>query len=212
MTAGDAENGARRCIRPLPRRRLFTALPGLCLGVALPAAWTAAPGGAEVPRIKWRALMRPGWYPAAYFSRLPEPPDENLRDDDPRAREWLQQAIELGREAPPARQMAGRELRIAGFALPLARRGEDLTRFLITPYQGACVHTPPPPANQAIVVSAAPPLPAALAPYRLWVHGRLELRPQRTPYMHAAWHMQALGFSRFDEANEREYLPRYNSF
>jgi hypothetical protein len=74
------------------------------------------------------------------------------------------------------------------------------------------VHTPPPPANQAVVVDADTPLPAALAPYPLWVHGRLELRPQRTPYMHAAWHMQALGFARFDEAGEREYLPRYSPF
>jgi uncharacterized protein len=212
MTAGAAEDRAAGGASPLPRRRLFTALPGLCLGAALPTGWAAAPGGTEVPRVKWRALLRPGWQPAAYFSRLPAPAGAELRDDDPRARERLQQIIELGRDAPPAPQMAGREVRLAGFALPLAQHGEDLSRFLLTPYQGACVHTPPPPANQAVVVDAAPPLPAALAPYPVWVHGRLELQPQRTPYMHAAWHMRALGFEPFDETADRAFLPRYSVF
>jgi hypothetical protein len=40
-----------------------------------------------------------------------------------------------------------------GFALPLDYEGRQVTQFLLVPYWGACIHTPPPPLNQIVYVT-----------------------------------------------------------
>jgi hypothetical protein len=42
---------------------------------------------------------------------------------------------------------------MAGFVTPLAFQGTKITEFLLVPYVGACIHVPPPPANQIVLVS-----------------------------------------------------------
>ncbi len=44
----------------------------------------------------------------------------------------------------------GKQVRIAGYLLPLNYTGEYSTEFLLVPWVGACIHTPPPPKNQII--------------------------------------------------------------
>jgi hypothetical protein len=39
-----------------------------------------------------------------------------------------------------------------GFILPLEYAGTKVTEFLLVPWVGACIHTPPPPANQIVHV------------------------------------------------------------
>ena len=41
---------------------------------------------------------------------------------------------------------------MAGYALPLEFEGTEVKEFLLVPYVGACIHTPPPPANQIVHV------------------------------------------------------------
>jgi hypothetical protein len=49
----------------------------------------------------------------------------------------------------------GTEVAIVGFITPLEFEGEQITEFLLVPYFGACVHVPPPPANQIVLVTKA---------------------------------------------------------
>lgn len=46
----------------------------------------------------------------------------------------------------------GRQVSIAGYALPLEYSGKKITEFLLVPWVGACIHTPPPPPNQIVFV------------------------------------------------------------
>ena len=41
---------------------------------------------------------------------------------------------------------------LGGFLLPLEFSGKEVTEFLLVPWVGACIHTPPPPPNQIIHV------------------------------------------------------------
>ncbi|CAH0530366.1 DUF3299 domain-containing protein [Vibrio hippocampi] len=45
-----------------------------------------------------------------------------------------------------------RKVTIPGFVVPLEMDGMLTTKFLLVPIAGACIHTPPPPANQTIIV------------------------------------------------------------
>lgn len=46
---------------------------------------------------------------------------------------------------------------LSGYLLPLDLSGNAVTDFLLVPYVGACIHTPPPPQNQIVhAISATP--------------------------------------------------------
>lgn len=46
------------------------------------------------------------------------------------------------------------QVRMPGFALPLEMTDRMITEFLLVPWVGACIHTPPPPPNQIVYVVA----------------------------------------------------------
>ena len=46
----------------------------------------------------------------------------------------------------------GKTLRVSGFCLPLEYEGKKVKEFLLVPWVGACIHTPPPPPNQIVHV------------------------------------------------------------
>ena len=46
----------------------------------------------------------------------------------------------------------GQIVRIPGYALPLEHEDMGVKEFLLVPYVGACIHVPPPPANQTVYV------------------------------------------------------------
>ena len=48
--------------------------------------------------------------------------------------------------------MNGKNVRITGYLLPIEFSGDRIVEFLLVPTNGACVHTPVPPANQLIHV------------------------------------------------------------
>jgi hypothetical protein len=50
-------------------------------------------------------------------------------------------------------ELDNQELRIAGYPVPLQSNERGLyTSFFLVPYAGACIHVPPPPPNQIILV------------------------------------------------------------
>ena len=48
----------------------------------------------------------------------------------------------------------GRQISMPGYALPLEYSGTKITEFLLVPWVGACIHTPPPPPNQIVYVKS----------------------------------------------------------
>lgn len=51
----------------------------------------------------------------------------------------------------------GAIVRLSGFVLPLDYEGTGVKAFILVPYVGACVHVPPPPANQLVLVTTETP-------------------------------------------------------
>ena len=51
----------------------------------------------------------------------------------------------------------GKIVRLPGFIIPIEYSGSGVTAFLLAPYVGACVHVPPPPANQLVLVTTDTP-------------------------------------------------------
>ena len=51
----------------------------------------------------------------------------------------------------------GKIVRINGFVVPIEYSGDGIVAFILVPYVGACVHVPPPPANQLVFVTTNTP-------------------------------------------------------
>lgn len=80
-------------------------------------------------------------------------------------------------EAPIIQTYLGQRIRIAGFVVPLDASRDKSRPFLLVPYFGACIHTPPPPANQIILVTPGPDSKVKGVPQTMdtvWVEGLLE--------------------------------------
>ncbi len=58
-----------------------------------------------------------------------------------------------------------------------------MREFLLVPYFGACIHTPPPPRNQIILVKMeGRGVPLDLAVGAMWLEGTLKVSSQDTEY------------------------------
>ena len=51
----------------------------------------------------------------------------------------------------------GRIVRLPGFIVPIDFDGTAVSAFILVPFVGACVHVPPPPANQLVFVTTETP-------------------------------------------------------
>ena len=50
--------------------------------------------------------------------------------------------------------LEGQRIELAGFMVPIEVKGQSVSQFLLVPEAGQCVHVPPPPLNQTLLVDA----------------------------------------------------------
>lgn len=74
----------------------------------------------------------------------------------------------------------GAYIKMPGFMIPFDLTSEGVTDFMLVPYVGACIHTPPPPANQLVMVKAANPWPSDQLWDAVWVIGQMRTQLQST--------------------------------
>ncbi|WP_284377640.1 DUF3299 domain-containing protein [Amylibacter marinus] len=77
-------------------------------------------------------------------------------------------------------QLNGAYIKMPGFVIPFEITDQGVTDFMLVPYMGACIHTPPPPANQLVVVSAKTPWPSDRLWDAVWVTGQMRTQLQST--------------------------------
>lgn len=90
-------------------------------------------------------------------------------------------------------------VRVPGFIVPLEDSATEATEFLLVPYQGACIHVPPPPPNQIVHVTMAKGKKVKFTmwdPY--WIEGRLLIETVESPYGEVSFSLQGM--------NQEDYL------
>ena len=87
-------------------------------------------------------------------------PDTATIDDNAIEINWeMLQKIDLETGAVPESLVAleGKLVKLPGFIAPVDADGAgQITEFVIVPYAGACIHVPPPPPNEMVLVTNAP--------------------------------------------------------
>jgi uncharacterized protein len=139
--------------------------------------------------IAWESLIPKDWDAMAPFKGLKL---NKMEDDDPRAMEALWKAKKYWKNAPVNPKMDGAAIRIPGFVVSLEREGEALKEFLLVPYFGACIHIPPPPANQIIHVHSTKAVKDIRTMDAVWITGVLKVERSETMMGNAGYSMTSI--------------------
>jgi hypothetical protein len=148
-------------------QRLIQILAGSALSsLAIPAI------GSAYKEVEWDELMPEGWRKKVILELTRMRRYGSLTDGDPRADEAYARLKKTWDAAPPTKTYIGKPIRIAGYVVPLDAERMQSSDFLLVPYFGACVHSPPPPANQIILIK--PPKGSRFRTMdAIWVEGIL---------------------------------------
>ena len=85
----------------------------------------------------------------------------------------------------------GALIRIPGFVVPLEFDEEQtISQFFLVPYFGACLHMPPPPPNQIILVNAPKGIQMSALYDPFWIEGQLSTSFQENDMATSAYAMQ----------------------
>ena len=132
--------------------------------------------------INWDELVPAGWDPMKEFKDFDL---TALNDSDVRALRMLKRMREVWDNAPANTALEGQSVRIPGFVVPLEETKDGLKEFLLVPYFGACIHSPPPPSNQIVHVLPQSVAKGVRSMDAVWISG--VMRQTRTDsYMGAS--------------------------
>jgi len=149
--------------------------------------------------ITWDILVPQGWEP---FKEFKDMNFQALDDGDPKATAMLKKMRDVWDNAPVNNAIVGQQVRIPGFVVPLEDTKDGMKEFLLVPYFGACIHSPPPPANQIVHVLPKSPAKGLRSMDAVWITGTL-VTVRTDSYMGAAsYRIEALSVSPYNEAGK----------
>ena len=130
--------------------------PVLALALALVVAtlWLPVPRAVAQERpevIDWKHLV-PSAYDPSELVRKYQKEVSTLRDNDPRAERAAERLRQAWENAPVVESLNNKTVKLVGFVVTLEGDGKTVSEFLLVPYFGACIHVPPPPSNQVVLV------------------------------------------------------------
>jgi hypothetical protein len=110
-----------------------------------------------------------------------------VADERALSRELTKSGVDVDGLLAKRKQMAnqvnvaldGKTIRLPGYLLPLEFSGKRVTEFLLVPWVGACIHTPPPPPNQIVHVKAGKPFEMTGVFQPIWVTGHLAAKASK---------------------------------
>jgi len=147
----------------------------------------------------WHELRPAGWRQEPPFA---QDAVADLDDADPRALALLGELRSRWAQAPVVAALEGRPARLSGLVVPLTEDADGIRELLLVPYFGACIHVPPPPANQTIRV-----VTGAGGPYRgelfdtVRVEGTLHVEPFRGRAGDAGYRIDAVSISPYPQGS-----------
>ncbi len=161
-----------------PSRRQFT--QGTLSALLAAASWGGAAAAVAQTKsrsafteIIWEDLMPEKWLgevktQMAEIGRL-----GFLVDGSEAANKAMQDLREKWDKAPIEEKWIDQPVKIAGYVVTLDANKKSISEFLLVPYFGACIHLPPPPANQIILVKLDKPVSKLVSMDTVWVEGSL---------------------------------------
>ena len=106
--------------------------------------------------------------------------------------------LDTGKPTEELELLDGAKVEIPGFVVPLDDDDTGYSEFLFVPNQQACIHVPPPPANQMIyvIMNSKPTPKRELGP--IWLKGTLKIQDKKSEFGTVSYKLSADGFRKFN--------------
>lgn len=126
--------------------------------------------------VDWNDLLPEGYKPEQIMEKY-QAEIQATAEGSPEERVLYKKVMAEFNNAGVNDSLNGRKVRIPGFVAPLDTNGDMVGDFLLVPYYGSCIHSPPPPAHQTVMVNPAKDKSVSLNDiYRpVWVVGEIEV-------------------------------------
>ena len=144
--------------------------------------------------IRWWELTPKEWDPTR---RLRELDLNAMKDSDPRSQRFLQDMRATWDNAPTVSALNGEAVRLVGYIVPLDGPAAELREFLLVPYFGACIHSPPPAANQIVHVTLPEPVKGFETMDMAQVSGIMKTMRQDSRMGVSGYHIAAVEMERY---------------
>jgi len=94
----------------------------------------------------------------------------------------------------------GKRVRVPGFMVPLDDFADAVSEFLLVPYFGACIHTPPPPPNQIVHVHMEGNRKAQVEWWEpIWIEGTLSIENIESIYGTSGYQLLGMQISPYSD-------------
>ena len=184
---------------------MTSVVPRVALALILAAAPLGASYAVDAPiDLKWGQLMPPAEAvkpkPKTFFSGAnPAAPAAPGADDGPAPPPLPEGGFmsmkrrQPGGDQPPrvVAEFNGKRVRIGGYIVPLDFEATTIKEFLLVPFVGACIHVPPPPANQIVYVKSEKGFAIAGQFDPVWVTGTMKTETAFTGLADAGYTLDA---------------------
>jgi hypothetical protein len=183
------------------RRLLLNFLLAITVALALASLASRADPAASAPKreaggpreLRWNELVPKGWNPYEELRKM----NPALLDDSV---EGIAAFRSLWDRAPTVGHLDGTLVKLPGYVVPLESTADAVSEFLLVPYFGACIHSPPPPANQIVHVVPAKAAKGLRAMDVVWAHGVIRERRRADAVLGASGY-------RIEAASIEPYVP-----
>lgn len=176
------------------RTATFLLVTAICFGASAPPVLDARDSKAataSVHTIEWKDLVPAGYDPNELMRKY-QTEVARLKDNDPRAERLAEGLRKAWEDAPVVGSLHDKTVKLAGFLVTLEGDGKAVSEFLLVPYFGACVHVPPPPSNQIVLVrTGAQPFKVNKMFQTVLVTGRLRTERARNELASASYVIDA---------------------
>ncbi|NUZ06683.1 DUF3299 domain-containing protein [Piscinibacter koreensis] len=147
----------------------------------------AAEKAASIRRLSWDELIPKDWDPQKFFR---DKQVGAVREGDVGERALMREMRQIWDNAPTRLELNGLVVKLPGYVVPVEMLVGDIKEFLLVPYFGACVHTPPPPANQLVYVTLEAPKPLKTMDV-VWVTGTMRTERNGSPFGNSGYRLEA---------------------
>jgi uncharacterized protein len=148
-------------------------------------------GNGSVKTVEWKDLVPAGFDPNRLLRKYYDDV-ARLKDNDPRAVALAEKLRKAWENAPVVDALNSKLVKLSGFLVTLEGDGESVSEFLLVPFFGACIHVPPPPSNQIVLVrTAAKPFKVKQVFQTVAVTGRLRTEAVHNDLASASYVIEA---------------------
>jgi hypothetical protein len=168
---------------------------------------------AEYPELSWDELSPEGYEQGKILDKY-QPLIDSIPEGSPEENKVFDKMMAELNTAPANEKLDGKKVKIPGFVSPLDESDGKVTEFLLVPYFGACIHVPPPPLNNTLLIKPQPeyaiPFDKTYEP--VWVLGSMQVKTTSTDLAQAGYLIEEAIIEEYDvdaeaakaEAKEQE--------